>query len=216
MTLQVRGLRAGFGTAPVLTNLDLEVATGEVVGIVGGNGSGKSTLLAALSGLLRPQGGSISLNGRRVDGLAAEQVAAAGMRMLSQQRRVFPGLTVRENLLTPGLAVGRPDAARVTAAAEAWLERFPALGERSGLPASALSGGQQQLLAIGRLLALPSTVLLLDEPSAGLSHEAADEVSGLFAEQAAAGVGLVLVEQDLRFVGGLASRMLHLRGGVLV
>lgn len=218
MTLQVRGVRAGYGPTPVLDGLDLDVAAGEVVGVLGGNGSGKSTLLSVLSGLLRPRAGTSTLDGRRLDGLAAERVAAAGVRLLSQQRRVFPGLSVRDNLLSPALAVGlgRPERARVTAFAQGWLERFPALGERAGVAAAALSGGQQQLLAIGRLLAVPSRVLLLDEPSAGLSTEAAGQVSALFAEQAGAGVGLVLVEQDLRFAAGLAQRVLHLRAGRLV
>lgn len=216
MVLEVRGVRAGYGSAPVLHDLTLDVTGGEVVAVLGGNGSGKSTLLAVLCGLLRPQAGTIVLDGRRLDGLPAERVAAAGVRLLSQQRRVFGGLSVRENLLTPALAVGRPDRVQVEAFADGWLGRFPALGARAGVLASELSGGQQQLLAIGRLLALPSRVLLLDEPSAGLSTEASAQVSALLAEQAEAGVGLVLVEQDVRFAEGLATRVLRLREGLLV
>lgn len=214
--LEVQSLKAGYGNSPVLTGLDLDVAPGEVVGVLGGNGSGKSTLLSALSGLTRPRAGSITLDGRRVDGLSAEKVAARGIRLLSQQRRVFAGLTVRDNLLAPSLAVGRPDAQGIRAFAEDWLLRFPALGDQAGALAAGLSGGQQQLLAIGRVLAVPSKVLLLDEPSAGLSTSAASEVSELLLERARAGVALVLVEQDLRFADALASRVLHLRSGRLV
>jgi len=213
--LQVRGLAAGYDAVPVVHGLDLDVAAGEVVAVLGGNGSGKSTLLSALSGLARPQAGSIVLDGRRTDRLPAERVAAAGLRLLSQQRRVFAGLSVLDNLLSPALAVGAPPAPVVRAHAEVWLERFPALRERAALPASSLSGGQQQLLAIGRVLALPSRVLLLDEPSAGLSAALAAEVAGLLRTQSAAGVGLVLVEQDVGFAATLATRTLQLRGGSL-
>jgi branched-chain amino acid transport system ATP-binding protein len=214
--LEVRGLRAGYDASPVLQDLELDVRPGEVVGVLGGNGSGKSTLLSTLSGLLRPTAGSIRLNGTRLDGLSAERVASRGMRLLSQQRRVFPGLTIRENLLAPALAIGKPDRQAIQAFAEAWLQTFPALGDRADRAAAGLSGGQQQLLAIGRVLSVPSTVLLLDEPSAGLSTAVADQVAGLLKDRAAEGVGLVLVEQDLRFAERLADRVLHLRGGRLV
>lgn len=216
MTLQIRGLTAGYGATPVLDRLDLDVAPGDIVGVLGANGSGKSTLLATISGLMRPRGGSIVLDGKRIDGRPAERIAATGVRLLSQHRRVFPGLSVRHNLLSPQLSVGRTDATAVRAFSEAWMQRFPALGERADDPAAALSGGQQQLLAIGRILAIPSRVLLLDEPSAGLSSQAADDVAALLTQQVENGVALVLVEQDIRFAHSLASRLLHLRGGRLV
>lgn len=216
MTLQIRGLTAGYGPTPVLDRLDLDVAPGDIVGVLGANGSGKSTLLATISGLMRPRAGSIVLDGKRIDGRPAERIATTGMRLLSQRRRVFPGLSVRHNLLSPQLSGGRPDAAAVRAFSDAWMQRFPALGERADDPAAALSGGQQQLLAIGRLLALPSRVLLLDEPSAGLSSQAAGDVAAVLAQKVDDGVALVLVEQDIRFAQGLATRLLHLRDGRLV
>jgi len=216
MTLQIRGLTAGYGPIPVLDHLDLDVAPGDIVGILGANGSGKSTLLSTISGLMRPRAGSIVLDGKRIDGRPAERIAATGVRLLSQRRRVFPGLSVRHNLLSPQLSVGRPDAAAVRAVSDDWMQRFPALGERADDPAAGLSGGQQQLLSIGRILALPSRVLLLDEPSAGLSSQAAGDVAAVLAQKAEDGVALVLVEQDIRFAYGLATRLLHLRGGRLV
>ncbi len=215
MTLQVRGLSAGYGPVPVLDRLDLDVASGEIVGILGGNGSGKSTLLSTISGLMRLRSGSILLDGKRLDGQPAERIAASGVRLLSQQRRVFPGLSVRNNLLSPRLGVGKPDATAVATFADTWMQRFPMLRERADDLASALSGGQQQLLAIGRVLAIPSRVLLLDEPSAGLSGQAADEVASVLTQLVEGGVTLVLVEQDIRFAHSLATRLLHLRGGQL-
>jgi branched-chain amino acid transport system ATP-binding protein len=213
--LSARGLVAGWGPSPVLHGADLEVAGGELVGVLGGNGSGKSTLLAVLSGLLRPRSGSVTLNGVRTDRLPAERVAAAGLRLLSQQRRVFASMTVEENLLSPLLAVGAVDAGHVHAEVDAWLERFPVLRDKRGAVAASLSGGQQQLVALGRVLAVPAQVLLLDEPSAGLSEAAETAVAEVLLARAAAGVGVVLVEQDVRFAERLAQRVLHLRGGVL-
>jgi branched-chain amino acid transport system ATP-binding protein len=213
--LQARGLVAGWGASPVLHGVDLDVASGELVGVLGGNGSGKSTLLAVLSGLLRPRAGTVSLGGRRIDRLPAERVAAAGLRLLSQQRRVFPSMTVWENLLSPGLAIGAVDVAAVRSWADSWLERFPSLAAQRDAAAASLSGGQQQLVALGRVLAVPSRVLLLDEPSAGLSGEAERQVAQVLAQRAADGVGVVLVEQDVRFAERLAGRVLHLRDGVL-
>jgi branched-chain amino acid transport system ATP-binding protein len=213
--LEARGITAGWDTSPVLRDLDLDVADGELVGILGGNGSGKSTLLSVLSGLLRPRSGTVHCHGVRTDRLPAERVTVVGIRLLSQSRRVFPSMTVEENLLVPTLAVGPVPTAAVSAWAESWLERFPALGERRALPAASLSGGQQQLVALGRVLAVPSRVLLLDEPSAGLSQEAEATVDALLRERAGQGVGILLVEQDIRFAERLVDRVLHLRDGRL-
>jgi len=213
--LAVRGLVAGWGAEPVLRGVSFDVAAGEVVALLGGNGSGKSTLLATLSGLLRPRAGSIELSGRRVDGLGAEHRAAAGLRLLSQTRRVFPSLSVRANLAAPALAVGRPDVAALGRRAQQWLDRFPVLAERAAEPAASLSGGQQQLLAIGRVVTTLPRVLLLDEPSAGLSGEVERQCAAVFRELRDDGAALVLVEQDVRFARSLADRVLHLREGQL-
>ena len=214
--LEVRDLVAGWDSAPVVRGADLEVAAGELVAILGGNGSGKSSLLWAIAGLLRPWSGSVSVDGRDVGRWSPERRAAAGLRLLAQTRRVFPSLTVEENLELVDVAVGRPDRRRLQEQRDAWLERFPGLAAKVGRPAAVLSGGEQQLVAIGRVVITEPRVLLLDEPSAGLAGAAAKQCCDLFVELAARGVAIVLVEQDVALARRLASRVLHLRDGRLV
>ena len=211
--LQVRGLHAGWGSTTLVRGADLAVEAGEIVGLLGDNGSGKSTMLWAIAGLLRPQGGTVHLDGRRVEGLPAERLASLGLRLLPQTRRVFPSLTVRENLEAVELAVGRPDLAATRAGREAWLERFPELGAKAELPAATLSGGQQQLLALGRVLSSGPRVLMLDEPSAGLSPPLVAECGELFVELAARGVAVLLVEQHVSLARRLAGRVLRMSDG---
>nr|MBA3509907.1 ABC transporter ATP-binding protein [Thermoleophilaceae bacterium] len=204
--LEIRGLDAGWGATTLVRGADLEVSAGEIVGLLGGNGSGKSTMLWAIAGLLRPRRGTIHLDGRRVDGLAAERLATLGLRLLPQTRRVFPSLTVRENLEAVELAVGRPDLEATRARRDAWLERFPVLANKADLPAATLSGGQQQLLALGRVLSSGPGVLMLDEPSAGLSPMMQDDVFERVAGINADGVSVLIVEQNARRCLQLAAR----------
>jgi branched-chain amino acid transport system ATP-binding protein len=213
--LEVRGLRAGWGGVAVVKGVDLDVGPGEIVAVLGGNGSGKSTLVSAIAGLLRPMGGTVRLDGARVDGLPAARLTALGLRLLPQTRRVFPSLTVRENLEAVELGLGRPDAAGIRQRREQWLERFPSLAAKLDQPAAALSGGEQQLVAIGRVLSTAPRVLLLDEPFAGLSPGAAADCAAEFAAAAAGGAALVLVEQNLTLARTLAQRALRMDHGVL-
>jgi len=211
--LEVRGLDAGWGGTTLVRGADLTVHAGEIVGLLGDNGSGKSTMLWAIAGLLRPRGGSVHLDGRRVDGLAAERLASLGLRLLPQARRVFPSLTVRENLEAVELAVGRPELEATRARREEWLERFPVLAAKADHPAATLSGGQQQLLALGRVLSSGPRVLLLDEPSAGLSPPLVAECGDLFVELAASGVAVLLVEQHVSLARRLSGRVLRMTDG---
>ncbi|MEA2972093.1 MAG: branched-chain amino acid transport system ATP-binding protein [Actinomycetota bacterium] len=214
--LAVRGLHAGWGASNVVQGVDLEVAAGEVVAVLGGNGSGKSSLLLAVAGLLRARAGEVDLDGRPVGRLPAERRARLGLRLLPQTRRVFPSLTVRENLeaVELGLPAGEVDGARARRAA--WLARFPELAERLDEPAAGLSGGLQQLLAIGRVLSTSPRVLLADEPSAGLSPGLAAASGDALVELAAAGAAVVLVEQNVALARRLSTRVLHLHDGRLV
>jgi len=213
--LQVRGLEAGWDRTSVVRGADLEVAAGEMVAVLGANGSGKSSLLWAVAGLLPARAGRVSVDGRRLDGLSAERRAALGLGLLPQARRVFPTLTVGENLEVVELGVGRRELAAVRARRRDWLDRFPALASRLDEPAASLSGGQQQLLAIGRAVSVRPRVLLLDEPSAGLSPGAAAECGTAFVELATSGVAVVLVEQNVDLARRLATRVVTMQDGTL-
>ena len=213
--LQVRGLEAGWDGMRVLNGVDLDVSAGEIVAVLGGNGSGKSTLVWAVAGLLRPRAGTVRLDGLRVDGLPPARLTALGLRLLPQTRRVFPTMSVRENLEVVELGTGRVDVGEIGRRRAAWLERFPALAAKLDQPAAVLSGGEQQLLAIGRVLSAAPSVLLLDEPSAGLSPGAAAACGTAFAEAASGGAALVLVEQNLTLARTLAHRALRMDHGVL-
>jgi len=214
--LTVRGLAAGWGRADVIRGLDLDVGPGEVVVVLGANGSGKSSLLWALAGLLPSRAGTIHLGDRRVDRLSTERRAALGIALLPQSRRVFGSLSGRENLEVAELAVGKPDVPAIRSAREAWLAAHPALAAKLHQPASSLSGGEQQLLAIGRVLCSGPKVLLLDEPSAGLAPAAAERSAADFAAVAATGVAIVFVEQNVALARRVATRVLHLEDGRLV
>jgi branched-chain amino acid transport system ATP-binding protein len=211
--LEVRSLSAGWDRTALVTGADLTVAGGEVVALVGDNGSGKSTFLWAVAGLLHPRAGTVHLDGRRVDGLPAERRAALGLRLLPQTRRVFPSLTVLENLEAVELGIGRPDVHGMRTRRSAWLERFPVLAKSADVPAATLSGGQQQLLALGRVLCTGPRVLLLDEPSAGLSPPLVAECGDMFLELAAEGVAVLLVEQQVSLARRLARRVLRMKDG---
>lgn len=213
--LVVRGLHAGWGPTTVVRGADLGVAAGEVVAVLGGNGSGKSSLLLAVAGLLRARAGDVELDGRRLGGLSAERRARLGLRLLPQARRVFPSLTVRENLEMVDLGVPPAQVADVRVRRAAWLDRFPVLAARLDEPAAALSGGQQQLLAIGRVLSARPRVLLADEPTAGLSPAIALACGQALVDLAAEGAAVVLVEQNVTLARRLSDRVLHMHDGWL-
>lgn len=211
----MHGLEAGWDRGAVVRGADLEVAAGELVAVLGANGAGKSTLLWSIAGLLAPRAGRVHLDGQDVTGLGAARLAALGLRLLPQSRRVFPSLTVRENLDAPALAVGRPDRAALQARREDWLDRFPVLRARLDQPAAALSGGEQQLVAIGRVVTTAPRVVLLDEPSAGLAPAVAEACGQVFVELAGTGVAVVLVEQNVDLARRLATRVVTMHDGRL-
>ena len=195
--LEVRDLHAYYGGAHVLQGVDLVVAAGEAVSLVGRNGAGKTTTIAAIVGFVRPRAGRISVSGNDLTGAAAHEVARAGVALVPQGRRVFSDLTVRENLaLAARPTAGGWDEDRV-------LDLFPALGRRLANHGDQLSGGEQQMVAIARALLRNPTLLLLDEPSEGLAPKLVDEVGDALSRLAATGLALLLVEQNL----GLATRI---------
>ena len=201
--LKVAGVVAGYSANDqILKGLDFEVSPGEVVGVVGPNGAGKSTLLKAIAGLLAPSAGSIELDGRAVAGMAPAALARLGIAYVPQEHNVFPTMTVRENLELGGFVEPR----QVTRRMRETTERFPMLGRKRRLPARALSGGERQVLAMAMALMVAPVLLLLDEPTAGLSPKVAAELFAAIRGLGASGLGVALVEQNATEALAIADR----------
>jgi len=207
MLLEVEGLIAGYGGPPVLHELSLSVGAGESVCLIGANGAGKTTLMLALSGLLRPVRGRIALDGQDIAALPAERVVAAGIALVPEGRRVFAPLTVRENLEMGAFLRLWPRRRReVHDDLDQVFTLFPRLKERSQQSAGTLSGGEQQMLAIGRALMARPRLLLLDEPSMGLAPLVVKEIFATIAALGRRGTAILLAEQNARMALGAASR----------
>ena len=192
--LEVRNIRAGYGRVEVLRGVSLQVAAGEIVTLLGSNGAGKSTLNNNLSGIYRPFGGAVIFDGRDITGLAADKVVKLGIVQVPEGRRVFPNMSVRENLELGGYRRGRDNRKRNLARV---MDIFPRLSERSGQRAGTLSGGEQQMLSIGRGLMTEPRLLILDEPSLGLSPRLVEEMFALIGRLHAEGLSILLVEQNV-------------------
>ena len=210
--LAVEGLDVVYGRVPAIRGLSLEVAAGEIVGLIGPNGAGKSTTLHAIVGLVPCSAGDVRLAGRSLRGRSPEQIARSGIALVPEGRRIFGGFSVEENLRL-GLAAGRGNG--VAAPLEGVYELFPVLAEMRNRPAGALSGGQQQQLAIGRALVARPDVLLLDEPSLGLAPALVDLVFEALAAIRERGVTVLLVEQRAQRTVAFADRTYVLGNGEL-
>ena len=209
--VEVRGLRAGYGSIEVLHGVDLEVPAGSVTALLGPNGAGKTTTLRVLAGLHPVGGGEVLLAGKRVNGARADDLARAGLCLVPEGRGVFPNLTVRENL-----RVATHGGRSLREVEAITYERFPKLSERRTQVAGTMSGGEQQMLALARGVASGPGVLLLDELSMGLAPLV---VAGLFEEVqriAAEGVAILLVEQFARLALEVADRVVVLGSGRVV
>jgi branched-chain amino acid transport system ATP-binding protein len=209
--LEVRGLSGGYGGVKVLRDIAMTVGAGEIVTVLGSNGVGKTTLNLALSGLLPQRTGEIRFNGARIDEAAPAAIVAAGLIHVPEGRKVFPNMSVRENLelgsYRRGGARRRENLARV-------FSTFPRLAERARQTAGTLSGGEQQMLAIGRGLMAEPRLLVLDEPSLGLSPLLVEEMFALIGRLNAEGLAILLVEQNVVQSLELASRAYILENGV--
>jgi branched-chain amino acid transport system ATP-binding protein len=209
--LEVEGLSAGYGGVPVLTGASLAVAAGELVGVLGHNGMGKTTLLRAVMGLLRPTGGAVRLDGADLTRAPPHLRARAGLAYVPQGREIFPGLSALDNLRLAATAAGRREAV------PAVLAEFPRLEPLLDRPGGALSGGEQQLLALARALCQGPKALLLDEPTEGIQPSIVDEIAERLRDlRARRGLAIVLVEQNLDFIKGLADRVLVIQKGRIV
>ena len=208
--LEVKSLRAGYGAIEILRGVDLAVSTGEIVALLGSNGAGKSTLNNNVSGIYRPFGGAIRFEGRDITGEASRRIVESGLIQVPEGRRVFPNLSVRDNLELGSYRRGR-------AARQKNLDHvvaiFPRLRERWTQAAGTLSGGEQQMLAIGRGLMGEPKLLILDEPSLGLSPLLVEEMFTLISRLNAEGLAILLVEQNVVQSLAIAHRAYVLEGG---
>ncbi len=205
--LEVEGLHAGYGQIEVLHGLSFQVPKGQVVTLIGSNGAGKTTTMRALSGMIRPRSGTIRLNGREIGGLDSHEVAREGLAHSPEGRRVFPTLSVEDNLTLgafPRLTGSRPKG-DVAADRERAFSLFPRLKERRAQLAGTLSGGEQQMLAMGRALMLRPDILLLDEPSMGLAPKLVEEVFRIIRQLKDEHVTMLLVEQFAMAALGVAD-----------
>jgi branched-chain amino acid transport system ATP-binding protein len=209
--LELQGLDVRYGTVSAVRGLSLAVGRGEIVGLIGPNGAGKSTTLHAVMGLVPPSGGEIRLDGRSIVGRSPEKIARAGLALVPEGRRIFADFTVAENLRLGLAARGR----RGNGSLDAAYELFPVLREFRRRPAGALSGGQQQQLAIARALVASPEVLLLDEPSLGLAPLAVDALFAALESVRERGVTVLLVEQRALHTVSLCDRTHVLAGGEL-
>ena len=212
--LDIAGIDAFYGDSHVLHGVSFTLKPGRLLGLLGRNGAGKTTCMAAIMGFLRPRHGSISLYGEPVAGLAPDMIARKGICLVPQGRRMFRTLTVRENLMVasqpikqgggPGWSLDRV------------FDLFPRLKERHAQMAGSLSGGEQQMLAIGRALMGNPRVLLMDEPSEGLAPQLVAEVGRTIAQLKSEGQSIVLVEQNIKLTLNLADDVVIINTGVVV
>ncbi len=214
MLLEIRELRVCYGGAEALKGVSLDVAEKETVTLIGSNGAGKTTLINTVSGINLPAAGEIRFCGQRIDGLPSHQIASRGLTQVPEGRKIFITLTVRENLLIGSYRETNPAQKRST------LERvftlFPILKERCHQKGGNLSGGEQQMLAVGRALMANPRLLMMDEPTLGLSPLMCRRIGEIVEEIHRTGISILLVEQNARMALGLAARGFVLQTGNIV
>ena len=207
--LEVAGLSAGYGRVQVLWDVDLSIGQQQIVALVGPNGAGKSTLLRALSGMIPISAGHATFRGQELGGRSIEQIVDLGIAHVPEGRRLFPGLSVRDNLRLGGWRVNNRDVGRV-------VELFPALGDRLNQVAGSMSGGEQQMVAIARGLMGRPDLIMIDELSLGLAPMIVDEIIQRLPEIAASGTSVLLVDQDVDAALAIAERAYVLETGHVV
>ena len=212
--LAMHGIDAFYGRIQALRSIDLEVREGEIVALIGGNGAGKTTTLRTISGLVRAAHGSVSLRDREITNAPADEIVRAGVVQVPEGRRIFGRMTVLENLELGAYA--RRDGGAIRQDFDSVFELFPKLAERRTQKGATLSGGEQQMLAIGRALMAQPKLLLLDEPSLGLSPILVETIFSVIAGIARRGVPILLIEQNARKALEIATRGYVLETGSIV
>jgi branched-chain amino acid transport system ATP-binding protein len=215
LLLKVQGLELAYGEVPAVRDISFDVAEGEIVTLIGANGAGKSTTMRGVAGAMLPRRGKILFDGRDVTRMPAHARTAAGVALVPEGRRVFPALTVRENLEMGGFKYRR-NRRKVAALLERAMESFPRLRERASQPAGTLSGGEQQMLALSRALMSEPRLLCMDEPSLGLAPIIVQDIFASIRAVNAAGTSILLVEQNARYALETASRGYVLQTGLII
>ena len=211
--LKIEGVETWYGAIQALKGISLDVKQGEIVALLGANGAGKSTTIMTITGILKPLKGRIEFMGRDITGMEAEEIAKIGIACVPEGRHIFPGLTVLDNLMLGTTPRGRASRGEIREDLDRVFGIFPILGEFRGRPGWQLSGGQQQMLAIGRGLMSRSKILLLDEPSLGLAPVLVQEMFRVIEEINKAGTTILLVEQNARMALLIANRGFVLETG---
>ena len=212
--LEVKDLHVYYGMIHAIKGVSFEVDEGEIIALIGANGAGKTTILHTISGLLSPKSGSIQFEGQELTKIPAHKIVSLGMAQVPEGRRVFAQMTVLQNLKMG--AFTRADKAEVEASLQTVFERFPRLAERKAQPAGTLSGGEQQMLAMGRALMSHPKLILMDEPSMGLSPILVNEIFDIIRSVNETGTTVLLVEQNARKALNIANRAYVLETGRVV
>jgi branched-chain amino acid transport system ATP-binding protein len=214
--LELRDVHTHYGLSHVLQGVTLHVGAGEVVGLFGRNGVGKTTVMKTVAGWVAPSRGSLRLEGQAIDGLAPERICRRGIGFVPEDRRIFPGLTVQENLVLGFMQIPSRSRAEDRRALDAIYTRFPRLGERRDQMGTTLSGGEQQMLAMARVLVGAPRLLLIDEPTEGLAPKIVDEIFVLMEGLRRDGIPILLVEQNMHRAIDLVQRFYVLERGAVV
>lgn len=212
--LEIKGLNVHYGVIHALKDVDIEVNEGEIVSLIGANGAGKTTLLHAISGLIKKTSGEVLFLGKNITKMNAKDIVSTGVTQVPEGRRIFPGMSVYENLIMG--AYLRKDKEGIKADVEDVYERFPILKQRSNQDASTLSGGEQQMLAMGRALMARPKILLLDEPSMGLAPILVKEIFNIVEDINKKGTTVLLIEQNARMALSVAHRAYVMETGKIV
>ena len=212
--LRVENLAVNYGMINAVRGVNFEVNQGEIVSLIGANGAGKSTILRTISGLIKPASGTLTYEGQNITKTNAQKIVQLGISHVPEGRHVFKGLSVRENLEMGAFL--RKDRSNIEADTQAVYDRFPVLGERQKQDASTLSGGEQQMLAMGRALMSKPKLLLLDEPSMGLAPIFIQEIFNIIQQIQAQGTTVLLIEQNAKMALSIASRGYVLETGKIV